>query len=142
MGISFKKRRKDRRLVLLSKGLKGKARLPTDDLIPKNRRCRNQHSLAFQIPSASKEAYKSSFFPQTIRDWNDLPDSLISSAGMSDDCVSQVCISCESQGLISLLARYCQFGVSPVNHSDSDANRSVEYIRHIIISTLLQQGFH
>ena len=54
----------------------GKARIPTDDLIPKNRRCRNQNSLAFQIPSASKEAYKSSFFPLTIRDWNDLPDSL------------------------------------------------------------------
>ena len=72
-------------------------------------------TLAFQIPSASKEAYKSSFFPQTIRDWNDLPDSLISSAEMS----------CESQGLISLLAhplvRFCQFGVSPVNHSDSDS---------------------
>ena len=84
---SLKKRRKDSRLILLYKGLKGKARIPTDDLIPKNRRCRNQHSLAFQIPSASKEAY--SFFPQTIRDWNDLPDSLISSAEMSDDCVSK-----------------------------------------------------
>ena len=77
------------RLILLYKGLKGKARIPTDDLIPKNRRCRNQLSLAFQIPSASKEAYKSSFFPQTIRDWNDLPDSLVSSAEMSDDCVSK-----------------------------------------------------
>ena len=88
---SLKKRRKDSRLtcILLYKGLKGKARIPTDDLIPKNRRCRNQHSLAFQIPSASKEAYKSSFFPQTIRDWNDLPDSLVSSAAMSDDCVSK-----------------------------------------------------
>ena len=88
MGIS-KKRRKDSRLILLYKGLKGKARIPTNDLIPKNRHCRNQHSLAFQIPSASKEAYKSNFFPQTIRDWNDLPDSLISSAEMSDDCVSK-----------------------------------------------------
>ena len=87
---SLKKRRKDSRLILLYKGLKGKARIPTDDLIPKNRRCRNQHSLAFQIPSASKEAYKSSFFPQTIRDWNDLPDSLISSAEMYDDCVSKL----------------------------------------------------
>ena len=88
---TLKKRRKDSRLihVLLYKGLKGKARIPTDDFIPKNRRCRNQRSLAFQIPSASKEAYKSSFFPQTIRDWNDLPDSLISSAEMSDDCVSK-----------------------------------------------------
>ena len=54
---------------------------PTDDLIPKNRRCRNQHSLVFQIPTASKDAYnKKSFFPQTIRDWNVFPDSLISSA--------------------------------------------------------------
>ena len=71
-------------------GLKVKAIIPTDDLIPKNRHCRNQHSLALQIPSDSKEeAYKSSFFPQTIRDLNDLPDSLISSAEMSDDCVSK-----------------------------------------------------
>ena len=86
---SLQKRRKDSRLILLYKGLKGKARILTDNLIPKNRRCRNQHSLAFQIPSASKEAYKSSFFPQTIWDWNDLPDSLVSSAEMSDDCVSK-----------------------------------------------------
>ena len=77
---SLKKRRKDSRLILLYKGLKGKARIPTDDLIPKNSRCRNQHSMAFQIPSAGKEAYKSRFFPQTIRDWNDLPNSLVSSA--------------------------------------------------------------
>ena len=33
--------------------------------------------------------YTSSFFPQTTRDWNDLPDSLISSTEMSDDCVSK-----------------------------------------------------
>ena len=69
--------------------LKGKARIPTDDLIPKNRRCRNQHSLVFQIPTASKDAYRKSFFPQTIRDWNVLPDSLISSAELSDDRVSK-----------------------------------------------------
>ena len=37
---------------------------------------RNQHSLAFQIPSASKDVYKYSFFPQTIRDWNDLLNPL------------------------------------------------------------------
>ena len=86
---SLKKRRKDSSLKLLYKGLKSKDRIPSDDLIPKNRRCRNQHSLAFQIPSDSKEAYKSSFFPETIRDWNDLPDSVISSAEMSDDCVSK-----------------------------------------------------
>ena len=86
---SLKKRRKDNRLILLYKGLKGKARIPTDDLILKTRRGRNQHSLAFQIPSASKDVYKYNFFPQTIRDWNDLPESLISSSELSDDSVSK-----------------------------------------------------
>ena len=84
---TLQKRRKDNRLVLLYKGLKGKARIPTDDLITKSRRCRNQHSLVYQIPTASKDAYKQSFFPKTTRDWNVLPDSLISSAELSDDCV-------------------------------------------------------
>ena len=68
---SLKKRRKDNRLILLYKGLNGKARIPTDDLIPKTRCGRNQ------IPSASKDVYQYSFFPQTIRDWNDLPDFLL-----------------------------------------------------------------
>ena len=86
---SPKKRRKDDRLILLYKGLKGKASVPTDDLIPKTRRCRNQHSMAFQTPIANTDVYKGSFFPQTIRDWNALPDSLISSAEDAEDCVSK-----------------------------------------------------
>ena len=86
---SLKKRRKDYRLFLLYKGLKGKARIPTNDFIPKTRRGRNQHSLTFQIPSASKDVNKYSFFPQTIRDWNDLPEPLISSSELSDDSVSK-----------------------------------------------------
>ena len=68
-----------------------------------------------------KEAYKSSFFPQTIRDWNDLPDSLIS-AEMSDDCVSKLAsLVIARDGFASWrtpLVKYCQFGMSPVNHSD------------------------
>ena len=52
---SLKKRRKNCRLILLYKGLKGKARIPTDDLILKNRHCRNQHSLAFQILHLAKK---------------------------------------------------------------------------------------
>ena len=86
---SLKKRRKYNRIILLYKSLKGKARIPTDDLIPKTRRGRNQHSLAFQIPSASIDVYKYSFFFQTIRDWNDLPESLISSSELSDHSVSK-----------------------------------------------------
>ena len=86
---SLKKRRKDHRLILLYKGLNGKARIPMDDFIHKTRRCRNQHSLSFQISPVSKDAYKYSFFPQTIRDCNNLPESLFSSSEMSDDCVSK-----------------------------------------------------
>ena len=86
---SLKKRRKDNRLILLYKGLKGKASVPTDDLIPKTRCCRNQHSMAFQTPIANTDVYKGSFFPQTIRDWNALPDSLISSAEDAEDCVAK-----------------------------------------------------
>ena len=62
--VPFARDKKDNRHLLLYKGLKGKARIPTDDLIPKTRRGRNQHSLAFQIPSASKDVYKFSFFPR------------------------------------------------------------------------------
>ena len=86
---SLKKRRKDNRLILLYKGLKGKASVPTDDLIPKTRRCRNQHSMAFQTPIVNTDVYKGSFFPQTISDWNALPDSLISSAEYAEDCVAK-----------------------------------------------------
>ena len=71
---------------LNNKSLKGKARIPKDGLTSKTRRCRNSHSMAFQLPSAIIEAYKCSFFPQTISDWN---DSLFSTAEISDDCASK-----------------------------------------------------
>ena len=86
---SLKKTRKDNRLILLYKGLKGKASIPTDDIFPKTRRGRNQHSKAFQTPIANTDFYKCSFFPQTIMDWNVLPDSLISSAEVAEDCVAK-----------------------------------------------------
>ena len=88
---SPKTRRTDNRLILLYKGLKGKARIPTYDLIPKTRRCRDSidHSKEFHFPSASIEAYKCSFCPQTTRDWTDLPDSLFCTTEMSEVCVSK-----------------------------------------------------
>ena len=51
----LKKRTRNNRLILLYKGLKGKASIPTDDLIPKTRRGRNQHSMAFQTPIANTD---------------------------------------------------------------------------------------
>ena len=86
---SLKKKRKDNRLILLYKGLKGKGSIPTEDLIPKTRRGRNQHSKAFQTPSANTVVYKCNFFPPTIRDWNVLLDSLISCTEVAENCVAK-----------------------------------------------------
>ena len=87
---SLKKWRRDSRLIyILYKGLKGKASIPTDDLIPLVRRCRNDHSMAYQVPIANTNIYKCNFFPQIIRDWNALSDSLISSAEGAKDGVAK-----------------------------------------------------
>ena len=45
--------------------------------------------VAFQTPIANTDVYKGSFFHQTIRVWNALPDSLISSAENSEDFVAK-----------------------------------------------------
>ena len=45
--------------------------------------------MAYQTPTANTDAYKGSFFPQTNRDWNALPDSLISSAEDAVYCVAK-----------------------------------------------------
>ena len=63
MTESLKKRKRDSRLILLYKGLKGAASIPTDNLIAPIRYCRNHHSLAFQTPTAKTDIYKGSFFP-------------------------------------------------------------------------------
>ena len=60
---SLKKRRRDSRLILLYKGLKGKDSIPTDDFISLVRRCRNDHSMAYQVPIANIDIYKCSFPP-------------------------------------------------------------------------------
>ena len=54
--------------MLVYKGLKDKASVPTYDLIHLVRRCRNDNSMAYQVPIANTDTYKCSFFPQTIRD--------------------------------------------------------------------------
>ena len=91
MGVSesLKKKRRDGRLILLYKGLKGAACIPTDDLIPPTRRRRKHHSLIFQTPATRTDIYKGSFFPQTVRDWNALADSIITPAEEAEDGVAR-----------------------------------------------------
>ena len=53
------------------------------------RHSRNYHSLTFQTLSARTDIYMGKFFPQTIRDWNALPDSIISTAEGAEDGVAR-----------------------------------------------------
>ena len=85
---SLKKRRRDSRLTLLCKDLKGAASIPTDDCIPSIRHSTNHHSLTFQTPATRIDIYKGSFFPENITDWNALLDLNISSAKSAEDSVA------------------------------------------------------
>ena len=86
---SLKQRRKGSRHILFYKGLKGQANIPADDLKTPFRQARNHCSKPFQIPYAKTDVYRHSFFPETIRYWNALPASAISSAESSEDCISR-----------------------------------------------------
>ena len=87
---SLKERRKQSRLILLYKGLKGKASIPTDDLVPPSKTTlRKKHALALQKIGSRTDIYKFSFIPRTITDWNDLPASLLTSAEGAEDSISR-----------------------------------------------------
>ncbi len=44
--------------------------------IPNNQRTRNTHNQTYQTYYANTDAYKYSYFPRTIRDWNRLPQRI------------------------------------------------------------------
>ena len=62
---------------------------PQNDLVLPITHTRNHHSLAFQTPLVGTDIYKSSFFPQTISDWNSLTDSLASASECAVDSVTK-----------------------------------------------------
>ena len=49
----------------------------------------SHHSFTLQTPAARTDIYKGSFFPQTIRDWNALPDLIITSVEGAEDSVAR-----------------------------------------------------
>ena len=84
MGIPVTRKGGKKILILLYKGQTVK---PVYQQITISRKKR--HSMGFQIPIASMDVYKGSFFPQTIKDWNALPNSLIFYAEVAEDCVAK-----------------------------------------------------
>ena len=71
-------RTREQRLTLLFKIVNDLVAIPADQHIRyNNRTSRNRHSKQLKVESANTDIYKNSFFPRTIIDWNNLPQSAI-----------------------------------------------------------------
>ena len=66
----------NRRLTIFHKAINGQLALPIGHLQPVLRRTRHLNSKAYNTIHTSKDCYKYSFFPRTIKYWNSLPDKL------------------------------------------------------------------
>ena len=45
-------------------------------------RTRGSHQFKFRMPYANKDVFNISFFPHTIKDWNCLPEAIVSSTSL------------------------------------------------------------
>ncbi|KAK3096018.1 hypothetical protein FSP39_021991 [Pinctada imbricata] len=71
-------RRKGARLILFYKILNGEASVTIPDYIRRSDvQTRQHHKDRFSRLSTSTDAYKYSFIPRTIVDWNQLPEEVI-----------------------------------------------------------------
>ena len=77
---SLECRRRDVRLALLGKIISGRAAVTTDILIKADSRTRSKHPYKLKHIQARTSAYKNSFFPRTIPEWNKLSTEAVSSA--------------------------------------------------------------
>jgi hypothetical protein len=63
---------------MLHKIQTGQAAIPAHKFLhPVTRQSRHTHNLAYQRPSSKKNCHSHSFFPQTIKDWNNLPTNIV-----------------------------------------------------------------
>ena len=71
---TLEERRKKARLTLLYKVANGEVKIEAGNkLIPPDRLYRHTKAHSFQILSCKTSIRKESFYPKTIRDWNNLP---------------------------------------------------------------------
>ena len=74
----LKDRRRDQRLVFFHKIIYDLVAVPADNLLEVNKRPqRNHNSKSIKLATSNTDIYKYSFIPRTIRDWNSLPDSVV-----------------------------------------------------------------
>lgn len=70
-------RRQTARLCMLFKIDRQLVAIDRQRMIPPRKLTRKMHPKSFQVPSCSSDYRKWSFFPRTIRDWNNLPPDIV-----------------------------------------------------------------
>ena len=71
-------RRKITRLCMLFKINNASVAIKKEDrLVPLKRHGRHHHSSSFHIPQSRIDSHRMSFFPRTIREWNELPNETV-----------------------------------------------------------------
>ena len=74
---SLQQRRKIARLSTFQKAYQGYLSIPIRTLLrPVTRNTRRSHNKAFIELSASKDCFKHSFLPRTLKEWNSLPEEI------------------------------------------------------------------
>jgi ribonuclease P/MRP protein subunit RPP40 len=75
---TLEERRKQSRLTMLYKIVNNKVAIPLPEYIQlRGRVTRSQHKQKFTRLSTSSDAYRNSFFPRTLKDWDELPNDVI-----------------------------------------------------------------
>ena len=75
---TLKSRRKASRLTMLFKIVNGLVKISAQSLKAPLRRSRHHHSKTFQLVQSRTNYRKFSFFPRTVKDWNQLPEEVVS----------------------------------------------------------------
>ena len=119
---SLKKRRKNNRLILLYKGLKGKASVPTDDLIPKLGVVEISTLYHFRLPLLIQMFIKVASSPRLSG--TGIPAPILRSHLLRMQRIvllsSLLWWELETYSLNTDPVNDCRFGVSPVNYPDPD----------------------
>ena len=80
---SLESRRRNARLIMMYKITHHLVAIPVNaHMTAVTRTTRRQHSLSYLIPATTVTQYRFSFFPNTIRDWNLLPETLVGSSSL------------------------------------------------------------
>ena len=76
---TLQERRAKARVIFFYKVVNGLVAVPLEPYLSVNKRDTRGHGMKFYVPTTRTVVYQNSFFPATIRLWNNLPAAVVSS---------------------------------------------------------------